>query len=84
MLQKRNRIIKNIRSLFKDPKIATLIFGKSFEFPEIQFQKLKTEVATDTDFRDEKKQTKTSQDIEDLLQDLEDSDGEANVLQEDQ
>ena len=82
LLQKRNIIIKNIRSLLKDPKIATLIFGKSFEFLEIPFQELETEVATDTGYSDEEKQI--NQDIEDLLRSLEDSDEEANVLQENQ
>ena len=84
LLQKRNSIIKTIRSVLKNPKIATLIFGKSFEFPEISFEELETEVTTDSDFSNEEKQAIISQDIEDLLQNLEDSDGETNVLQEDQ
>ena len=84
LLQKRNRIVKNIRSLLKDPKIATLIFEKSFEFLEIRFQELETEIATDTDCSDEEKPNKINQDIEDLLRRLEDSDEETNVLQEDQ
>ena len=84
MLQKRNKIIENIRNLLKDPKITKLIFGKSFRYYEVPFQEIETEVNTDTDLSDEEKPTVTYQDIKKLLKDLESSDEETNVKQEDQ